>query len=95
MYVITVEFTIDSAHQPEFMDALRQQAHHTLSLEKDCHTFEIAWGEADQNTLFLYEVYTDRAAFEAHLATSHFKTFDQLVAPWVVEKVVKGWIQPG
>jgi len=94
MYVITVEFTINPAHQSEFMDAIRQQAHNSLAFEKDCHTFDIAWSEKDQDKVFLYEVYTDRAAFDTHLASSHFKSFDQLVSPWIIDKSVKGWIRP-
>ena len=94
MYVITVEFTINPAHQPEFMDAMRQQAHNSLELEKGCHQFDIAWGEEDQNVIFLYEVYSDRAAFDVHLASDHFRLFNQLVSPWVVNKIIQGWIQP-
>lgn len=94
MYVITVEFTINPAHQPEFMDAMRQQAHNSLELEKNCHHFDIAWSEEDQNLIFLYEVYTDRAAFEVHCASDHFRSFNRLISPWVTNKIIRGWIQP-
>ncbi len=43
---------------------------------------------------FLYEKYDDRAAFDRHLASAHFKSFDATVAPWVVSKDVQTWIQP-
>ena len=36
--------------------------------------------------IFLYEVYDDRAAFDAHLATSHFLEFNVLTAPWLADK---------
>lgn len=32
------------------------------------------------NEIFLYELYTDRAAFEAHLASDQFVAFDANVA---------------
>lgn len=38
--------------------------------------------------VFLYERYDDRAAFEAHLASTHFKTFDAMVAPCLEAKTV-------
>ena len=39
--------------------------------------------------MFLYEVYDDRKAFDAHLATLHFKQFDPAVAPMVASKAVR------
>jgi quinol monooxygenase YgiN len=44
---------------------------------------------ADKASVFLYEVYDDRAAFDAHLATAHFKRFDAAVAPMVASKAVR------
>ncbi len=42
-----------------------------------------------RRSFFLYEIYTDRAGFEAHLASAHYKSFDQLVQPWVADKKVR------
>ncbi|MEM7522936.1 MAG: antibiotic biosynthesis monooxygenase [Pseudomonadota bacterium] len=39
--------------------------------------------------MFLYEVYDDAAAFDAHLASDHFKDFDAAVAPMVAAKTVR------
>lgn len=36
----------------------------------------------------LCELYDDKAAFDAHLATEHFRIFDRTVSPWVVDKRV-------
>ena len=39
--------------------------------------------------MFLYEIYTDRAAFDAHLAALHYLEFNELVADWTAEKIVQ------
>jgi quinol monooxygenase YgiN len=43
----------------------------------------------DRTSVFLYELYDDRAAFDAHLATAHFKKFDPAVAPMLAAKAVR------
>lgn len=93
MYVITVEFTIVPAHIDEFMDAVQQQAENSLQREPGCHQFDIARGESDAYRIFLYEVYTDRAAFDLHMESSYFKSFNERATPWIADKTVNGWIQ--
>ena len=44
--------------------------------EPGCRQFDVCV-EADTGRTFLYELYDDRAAFEAHLASAHFKAFDE------------------
>jgi quinol monooxygenase YgiN len=36
----------------------------------------------------LYEIYDDRAAFEAHLKTAHFASFNRASEPLVADKTV-------
>ena len=38
--------------------------------------------------VFLYEQYTDEAAFDVHLASAHFTDFNERSASWVKEKRV-------
>ncbi|HCI20551.1 MAG TPA: antibiotic biosynthesis monooxygenase, partial [Alphaproteobacteria bacterium] len=39
--------------------------------------------------VFLYEVYDDRAAFDAHLSMPHFKSFDAATAGMIRSKKVR------
>jgi quinol monooxygenase YgiN len=36
--------------------------------------------------VLLYEVYTDKTAFDAHLASAHFRDFNDAVQEWVGDK---------
>ena len=61
-------------------------------------TFEVDPGRVEEfRTAMLqqalYEVYDDAAAFELHLASDHFRAFDETVRPWVQRKDVQVWRQ--
>lgn len=91
MYVVTVEFTVAPQHQQAFATAVDLQAKNSVQLESECHRFDVCVGNDSENDFFLYEIYSDAAAFDAHLASEHFKDFNALVTPWVVNKTVASW----
>jgi quinol monooxygenase YgiN len=91
MFAVTVLLEVDDRHLPEFMDAMHRQARNSLDVEKDCRRFDICVDPGDNRRVFLYEVYKDKAAFDAHLKTDHFRDFDQRVKNWLVSKKVECW----
>ncbi|MEM1199334.1 MAG: putative quinol monooxygenase [Pseudomonadota bacterium] len=88
MYVVTVTFTLAEGAAEAFMDLMRAQAKNSLELEPGCHQFDVCIDPNDAGTVFLYELYTDEAAFQFHLASDHFKQFDADVAELVADKKV-------
>ena len=88
MYVITVVFEIKKEHTDAFATAMRENARASLENELGCHQFDVAFAPDDPTTCFLYELYTDKAAFNVHLATPHFKSFDATVNSWLNGKSV-------
>ena len=96
MYVVTVRFEIRPAEAAAFLHRMRRQAEESLRLEPGCTRFDICTDPARPERVFLYEIYADRAAFESHLASPHFRDFDAAVAPMVAEKAVETWaLDPG
>ncbi|MEO1246829.1 MAG: putative quinol monooxygenase [Pseudomonadota bacterium] len=95
MYVVTVNFVVHAERAGDFAKAVTQQAENSLRLEADCHTFDVLVASDDGTSFFLYEIYGSAAAFEAHLDSDHFKSFDRLVKPWVEAKTVGTWTRPG
>lgn len=89
MIAVSVTFSIRPGAMDRFMAAMHAQADNSLSREPDCLRFDICTAGEDAHEVYLYELYTDRAAFDAHLATDHFKSFDAEVAPYLAEKIVK------
>jgi autoinducer 2-degrading protein len=88
MYVVLVEFTVHPQHASEFRNRVQQQASDSLNLEVDCHVFDVCLDPNRENFFLLYEVYTDRRAFETHLSAQHFLDFDLAVKNWVSDKKV-------
>ncbi len=89
MYVVTVEFIVRPEHAAAFRSEVAANARRSCDAEPGCRQFDVCAVPDDPATIFLYEVYADRAAFEAHLATSHFRSFDARVGSWVVRKTVR------
>jgi len=91
MYVVTVIFNIKPDYRDAFRAAMEEQARVSLEHEPDCHQFDVAMAADGSARYFLYELYTDKAAFEAHLETPHFKAFDAKVSSWVASKTVDAY----
>lgn len=90
MYVVCVTFEILPENYARFCSAVLTQAANSLHREAECHVFDVCVAE-DGHKVFLYEHYSDRAAFEAHLQSAHFLEFDALTRPWVQSKSVTTW----
>ena len=89
MYVVIVDFVTKPEKATAFAQAVSENAKASLTREPDCHQFDVCVLPDQPTHFFLYEIYTDRAGFEAHLASPHYKSFDQLVEPWVMDKKVR------
>ena len=89
MYVITVEFEIDPERLEAFLPLMTENAASSVRDEPGCRQFDVCQDPEAANRIFLYEIYDDRAAFEAHLETPHFKRFDAAVSPMVTAKTVR------
>jgi (4S)-4-hydroxy-5-phosphonooxypentane-2,3-dione isomerase len=89
-WVVTVEFTIRPGFDDPFLERLATQAAESLR-EPGCSRFDVCVDPSDQHRVFLYEVYSNREAFNSHLASAHFKDFDTATRPWVGSKTVAQW----
>jgi quinol monooxygenase YgiN len=88
VYVVTVLFEPKPERVEAFRAAMLANAKVSRETEPGCRQFDVCV-EADTGRTFLYELYDDRAAFEAHLAAAHFKAFDAQVRDWLAGKDVK------
>jgi quinol monooxygenase YgiN len=91
MYVVTVKFRVDPARLADFMPLMVANARDARERENGCRQFDVCRDPARPEMVLLYELYDDRAAFEKHLQTPHFQSFDAAVRDMVVDKVVRTW----
>lgn len=88
MYAVTVTFEIQPVRLPTFMDLMLDNARTSLRQEAGCRQFDVCSDPARPGTVFLYELYADRAAFDLHLNSPHFLDFDKAVSDMIVSKQV-------
>lgn len=89
MFVITVEFDIRPGGFDLFLPLMLENARVSRTVEPGCRQFDVCTDGTRPGSVFLYEVYDDRPAFEAHLASEHFRRFDRAVRDLVTNKVVR------
>lgn len=80
-YVVSVVFVTKPEHRAEFRREMIANATASRTREPGCRQFDVC--ESADGEIYLYEIYDDEAAFQAHLATDHYKRFKATVAPWV------------
>ncbi len=88
MLAVIVQFHIRPAFMDAFAAAIVDNARASRLSEPGCRQFDVCRDPATPQLFFLYELYDDEEAFQAHLATSHFKAMDELTPEWVERKTV-------
>ena len=91
MYAVCVTFQLIPGSMDAFMPLMLGNAQTSLSDEPGCHQFDVLSDSNTPDAVHLYELYTDRAAFDAHLQSTHFKTFDAAAASMVASKTIHTW----
>ena len=89
MYVVAVEFELQQSYVAEFISLIRENSETSRRVEPGCQQFDVCIDPTNSAFVFLYELYNDRAAFEAHLATDHFRHFDRVSAAMIRNKKIK------
>ena len=89
MFVVCVDFEIAFPHLDEFLAAMRKNARLSLRDEEGCQRFDICQDQQNPASIFLYEIYDDAAAFEAHKAAPHYHEFNHAIDGMVVKKSVR------
>ncbi|CAN5543758.1 hypothetical protein BH10CHL1_BH10CHL1_16270 [soil metagenome] len=90
MYIILVPIQIKDGHKQEFIEAMLDDAKGSLNNEPGCLRFDVVQDASDTNRIWLYEVYADEAAFEAHRLAPHGTKWRDTVKDWRVEGVQGG-----
>ena len=88
MYAVTVTFELVPGRFSAFMPLMQENANTSLATEPGCRRFDVCTDPSLPDTVFLYELYVNRAAFDTHLEASHFKEFDTAVSAMVARKTV-------
>jgi len=89
MQALVVEFRIKSEFISAFDAAIAENARLSRETEAGCHQFDVCRDPGDEQLFFLYELYDDEAAIQAHLQSPHYLQMNAATASWVEAKTVR------
>lgn len=73
--VVLVEFLVQPSFVGRFRDLITANAEASLERERGCRRFDVLFDPKEPRRFVLYEIYDDEAAFDEHLASSHYLGF--------------------
>jgi len=82
MYVILASIQIKEGFKAPFIEAMIGDAEGSTNNEPGCLRFDVIQDAGDENRIWLYEVYKDEAAFQAHTQAPHYKKWAETVKEW-------------
>ena len=80
MFSLVVQMQVQPGRREEFLAGMAANAAAAVRDEPGCLRFDVSAAAADPDRFFLYELYTDAEAFEAHKASPHFAQWREIAA---------------
>ncbi len=90
MYVIIAPLQIKDGAKEQFLEALLPNAQGAANTEPGCLRFDVIQDAGDPNRVWVYEVYTDEAAFRAHGQSEHYLKAIEVLGPLREEGGLQG-----
>jgi quinol monooxygenase YgiN len=88
-FVLLVEFEIHADNYSRFHELIAENARLSVELEPGCSQFDVLRSNDDPSRILLYEVYTDDAAFKAHMGMPHVAAFFREAKPLIVSQTAR------
>ena len=85
MIAVVVRQKILPRHLQEYLRVMLEHARRSLAEEPGCLRFDVVQAEDDPTEVWLYELYRDRAAVEAHGGTERFARVVGTIQDWFDE----------
>lgn len=86
MYSLFIKTRVKRGCVKDFLAAIKANAEASVATEPGCLVFDVSQDRGDPEVIYLYEIYRDDAAYEAHTQTAHFRDSRPLVEPLIVEQ---------
>lgn len=86
MYSLFIKTRVKPGSADAFLSAITANAAASVATEPGCLVFDVSQDRLDPDVIYLYEIYCDDAAYEAHTQTAHFRDSRPLVEPLIVDQ---------
>lgn len=73
MVTVLARFEIQEGKEMEALKAVREMADAVKANEPGCLVYTVNRGQVNPQEIYIYEVYTDQGAFDAHRRTDHMR----------------------
>lgn len=87
-FVIIVNFRLKPGARATFRQLVEDNARASARAEPGCRRFDVLEPAGEPDIVTLYEIYDDRAAFDAHVRSAHFASFHAASGDLIAEKSV-------
>jgi len=88
MFALFGTIHIQPARREAFLESMLDDARGSMADEPGCLRFDVLVDDVDPNTIHLYEIYRDQAAFDAHNQAPHYIRWRDTTKDWVAEPIV-------
>ena len=75
-FVVMVDFQLKPGTRPAFRALVDANARASVESEASCRRFDVVEPGGRPDHVLLYEIYDDRAAFDLHLTSGHYRSFE-------------------
>lgn len=86
MYSLFIKTRVKAGCAEAFLAAIQVNAAASVATEPGCLVFDVSQDRMDPDVIYLYEIYRDDDAYEAHTQTAHFRDSRPLVEPLIAEQ---------
>jgi (4S)-4-hydroxy-5-phosphonooxypentane-2,3-dione isomerase len=87
--VVLVEILVKPSFVTQFRDLIAANAKTSLEREMGCKRFDVLVEPEEPRRFVLYEIYEDEAAFDKHLASSHYLSFADAIETKIEERSIR------
>lgn len=75
LYINAVDIDVVPGQVENYLRALKENGAAAVQTEPGCREFNITVSQSNPNHVFIFEVYDNAAALDAHRQTDHFKKY--------------------
>lgn len=88
-FAIFVTIKLKPGNADAFRPLILENAEAAVRDEDNCHQFQVLTDEADSDTFYFYEVYTDAQGLENHRETPHYQKYDAASRDMIAERTIQ------
>ena len=86
LYINAVDIDVVPGQIDNYLAALKENGAAAVKQESGCREFNITVSQKDPNHVFIFEVYDNAAALDAHRQTDHFKKYAAVTKDMVAKR---------